>query len=467
MAQASGSHFKLIYQDWITVRGVKFPAPNCLHPMAIKLIEEDANVNGYHPGTLKAPFYEHNFQRNNSGYYFRHGNFVSFFEKHFGYENIVETVDITDDCEYIYPIEIEWSGFNYLINPAVMEYKGKEYEYKFKDCFRKDILELINSGKVKLVIHNIIDPSPVFSYVEEVKDSLVNCGIKEEQIVFMFGNTPYEYNRQIHKFTILGAKLSLQQASKTINDFPHHNRVLGYINDNVKETDLDNSIVRKQKFVCFNRTLHRPHRVAMAYLAFKYNLVKDNTFSFLTYLGTRPEVIRKIKELVPDNDVEDIVDSFMDKIPYEIDTKHLSMQEKESFQTVNSNNKELYLDTYIHIVSETQFDVCPTPFFSEKTWRPIINLQPFIYLGNYKALDHIKDLGFKTFDKWIDESYDNELDPYKRFQIIRKEIERFNRMDINDIHSMYFEMKDILIHNQNLIKTFENYNPFTELFDGI
>lgn len=465
MAQASGSHFKLIYQDWINVQGVRYPAPNCLHPLAIKLIEENANIDGYHRGTLKAPFYEHNFQRNNSGYYFRHTNIISFFEKHFGYENIVETVNVDDSCEYYYPIEIEWSGMNYLINPSTFNYHGKEYTYSFKDCLNQDILTLINSGKVKLLVANIIDPGPSFQDIEELKDSLVNAGVNESQIVFMFGNVPAKPDTS--KYTLLSSKLSLQQASKTINDFPQFHRELNYENDNVKESDLDINVIRNKKFICFNRTLHRPHRVSMAYVAFKNNMFPYGTFSFLTYLGERDEVLRKVKELVPDDDVEYVVDHLMEKIPVEIDTQHLTMEQKEGFQTVGANRKDLYLDSYFHIVSETQFNSCPVPFFSEKTWRPMINLQPFIYLGNYKALEHIKKLGFKTFDKWIDESYDNELDPYNRFQLIRKEIERLNRMELEELHKMYYEMTDILIHNQNLIKTFEDYNPLEELFNGI
>ena len=39
---------------------------------------------------------------------------------------------------------------------------------------------------------------------------------------------------------------------------------------------------------------------------------------------------------------------------------------------------------------------------------------PFLYLGQYKALDKFKELGFKTFDGILDESYDNlEVNGFK------------------------------------------------------
>ena len=48
-----------------------------------------------------------------------------------------------------------------------------------------------------------------------------------------------------------------------------------------------------------------------------------------------------------------------------------------------------------------------TIFISEKTWKPIMVGHPFIMVGNKNNLKFLKDLGYKTFDKWIDESYDD------------------------------------------------------------
>jgi hypothetical protein len=65
-------------------------------------------------------------------------------------------------------------------------------------------------------------------------------------------------------------------------------------------------------------------------------------------------------------------------IPYEIDTHHLSSIEKQGFGNENSK-KEIYLDTYLHLTSETRFDTGDIPFLSEKTYRPSMNLYFYLY----------------------------------------------------------------------------------------
>jgi hypothetical protein len=153
-------------------------------------------------------------------------------------------------------------------------------------------------------------------------------------------------------------------------------------------------------------------------------------------------------------------------IPYEIDTQDLTPDGKQGFQTNENNKKEIYADSYLHITSETCFDSHGSPFMSEKTFRPILNLQPFIYVGNYKALEELRKLGFKTFDGFIDESYDLEPDPKKRFDMITNEILRFAKMPMEELHSWYYSLKDILIYNQQHFLTFNTLNPLHTLFEG-
>ena len=129
------------------------------------------------------------------------------------------------------------------------------------------------------------------------------------------------------------------------------------------------------------------------------------------------------------------------------------------------------MDTYLHITSETQLDSYSTPFMSEKTFRPILNLQPFIYMGNYKGLEELRRLGFKTFDGYIDESYDLEPDPKTRFAMIEKEILKFSKMSMQELHDWYYSLTDILIYNQQKFLSMTDFNPIEDFVnrykDGI
>jgi hypothetical protein len=62
-------------------------------------------------------------------------------------------------------------------------------------------------------------------------------------------------------------------------------------------------------------------------------------------------------------------------------------------------------------------------------------------------LQILKQKGFKTFNPWIDESYDNEVNDHVRFDLIMKEIIRLNKLTHNELANMLLEMLPILLHN--------------------
>ena len=63
-----------------------------------------------------------------------------------------------------------------------------------------------------------------------------------------------------------------------------------------------------------------------------------------------------------------------------------------------------YNSTAMNLVSETSADEI---FMTEKIWKPIVARQPFIVHADYGYLKELRALGFKTFAKQIDETYDD------------------------------------------------------------
>ncbi len=72
-----------------------------------------------------------------------------------------------------------------------------------------------------------------------------------------------------------------------------------------------------------------------------------------------------------------------------------------------------YIDTVCSIVSETN-DNNYEIFMTEKIWKPIMAQHVFIVHGNHLYLQKLREMGFKTFSAYFDESYDLEADPDKR-----------------------------------------------------
>lgn len=94
-------------------------------------------------------------------------------------------------------------------------------------------------------------------------------------------------------------------------------------------------------------------------------------------------------------------------------------------------------------------------FFTEKTFRPLTSCQPFILCSNSGNLKILKSFGFKTFDKWWDESYDDIEDDEERMKSIMEVISYINSLSIESLKKIYDEMIPTLIHNFELCKNID------------
>jgi hypothetical protein len=102
--------------------------------------------------------------------------------------------------------------------------------------------------------------------------------------------------------------------------------------------------------------------------------------------------------------------------------------------------------SFCQIVTESTF--CqPFPCFSEKVINAMVCMRPFIMVSTPNSLKYLKKLGFKTFDRWWDESYDQEEDHEKRIIKILRLIDYIDSFSIEELKSMYISMKEVLHHN--------------------
>ena len=102
-----------------------------------------------------------------------------------------------------------------------------------------------------------------------------------------------------------------------------------------------------------------------------------------------------------------------------------------------------YIDTACSIVSETN-DNDYEVFMTEKIWKPILAQHVFVVHGNYLYLQKLKDMGFKTFNNYFDESYDLEQDPNKRIDKIVSLCTELKKRNWQDI---YLQTKALRQHN--------------------
>jgi hypothetical protein len=108
--------------------------------------------------------------------------------------------------------------------------------------------------------------------------------------------------------------------------------------------------------------------------------------------------------------------------------------------------------TFISVVTET-LTCSGTLFLSEKTWKPLLVGHPFLTFGNKGTLNYLRNIGFITFDKWIDESYDELDNEDDRYKAVVAELNKFSSKSIDELTQIRKEMEPILNHNQVLFRT--------------
>jgi len=128
-----------------------------------------------------------------------------------------------------------------------------------------------------------------------------------------------------------------------------------------------------------------------------------------------------------------------------------------------------YFTCFVNLLTETHFfngdERDNVLFITEKLDKIIAAGQPFIIVSVPNYIKTLKKLGFKTFDKWWDESYDNILNEPERLECIIKIVEDICKLSISELENMYIEMIPVLEHNQKLTKFIGNlstdWNDYT------
>ena len=112
---------------------------------------------------------------------------------------------------------------------------------------------------------------------------------------------------------------------------------------------------------------------------------------------------------------------------------------------------EHYTDVYFNVVIETHFDADGSggAFLTEKTFKPIKNAQPFVLIAPPGSLQCLRDLGYRTFDSVLDNSYDLETNNTQRWLKIKHTLQQIQQ----DPHSMFLRCRDDILHNQQLFQS--------------
>lgn len=195
----------------------------------------------------------------------------------------------------------------------------------------------------------------------------------------------------------------------------------------------------EKKFLSFNLNLNsRIHRPGLLSLLCIRNLLDKGYISagFDKWAEPWSRLIYGVRTLFQDDPVTSELIAANEHRILNIGKLSLDSKTEKDHAYLTTDTDYLYRDTYFSVVTETngfQWPPLAGPWggetgagrlVSEKTFKPIAQRHPFILVGIPNSLDLLRELGYKTFHPWIDESYNSELNDAKRIIMVADEIER-------------------------------------------
>jgi len=308
-----------------------------------------------------------------------------------------------------------------------------DYSFEFFDCTHSHKADLCNF------------------YVQE---TLKHYNLSKNQVALITGNV--KAFRDV-PYTVALAERSYVRISSPDKEFVSK-----------QLESIKSKTIRPHKLSCL---MNKPryHRVKLGEQLFYNNLLKDNIVSLnlnkrqLELLLNHPGKYDKRYD-----SIFKTADDFLNSLPWNFDNFS-----NQADLMHNAQQERLYLDTYVNIAVESLVDHTSKTNsnfeldISEKTYKPISRTQPFIVFGQQGILKHLHDVGYKTFEAWWDESYDNESDSELRLEKILKIINQLSSMTHEELATMLADMLPILEHNKLIFNDYITSKKYMQDFEQI
>ena len=352
---------------------------------------------------------------------------------------------ITPEDTFIYPLSINWrTQFqNYFYIPdGILEFSHTQ----------QNIIHAVRSGQGYIYL-----------------DMNAEAWVEDEHLHCL-----HEYFSDYHRiplfkiFYITGC----MNASKLYKSFLLRNKfstdprdmiqIIGYPGcqsvyaDEIKKWTIqiptyDINFVPEKLFLVWNRRF-KPHRIGLSLALSKLGLL-DRSYLSMSYV--HPEIPRETIfnhldiHAYPQLEItNEDVQTFVKKLPLVLDGETNTAKMCADFDL---KTRKFYKNSLISIVTETNFEQRAMSF-TEKSLKPMKEKHPFIIVGVNGILQVLRDLGFKTFSDYWDESYDEIENPKARMFEIIKICNEIGKWDTNKILEFRKSVKPILEHNFELIK---------------
>ena len=337
-----------------------------------------------------------------------------------------EWTPTTDIFQYIRNINQLQESNTYFLFDASTEgfcpFKNYFFDMLYYNCKKYNI----SPNKVLFISTNMLD---------------------EDNIIFY--NKENNIEESIRVFTFLSFKKMILDL---LEDFISPNLdvdiMINYFKNKTSEHYVD-------KYVLSLSRVNRPHRTLASYL------ISNSSFA---------EHVHISQDSIDKNDIDEIANVYKwisekelsewsKKLPFIVDTKDFE------FNHALKINSHLHHQTLFQIVNETHVkDWNKTSmFFSEKTFRTIGHMQPFLIFGQQGCNHKLQEYGFKLYTELFDYSFDFETNVKRRYQkllsTVQDAVNKLNTMSHDEQIEWKYSCAEKIKHNFRLITDLDTDRP--------
>ena len=356
-------------------------------------------------------------------------------EPHMDKSHFIYSSYNTQYALYTYPAEV--------IVDAMREAYNKGKRYFFFDCLAEP-MKYYNMHR----IHTIVKLAKK-EFVDAKYFFLSGCLDAEEKYEEMI--TKPGWDRQL---TVFSCHFFESGTSKRLSEFT------------TNEYDVERT--RNKKYVNLNR-VPRTHRFELMEKLLENDLVDQGYVSFGMDGGWITRTLPGIQQV-------------QYKYPKFIENLHRFPMDINIANT-RPNPADIWLedvqyfdDSYFSVVTETVYygDNIQCPFSSttmynifpsEKIYKPIALLHPFILVSRPYFLAKLREHGYKTFAPFIDETYDTIEDDAERMQAIANEINRLCQFTDTEWSEWMKNIKPIVEYNKQYWYNLTDYRVTRNVLD--
>ena len=144
------------------------------------------------------------------------------------------------------------------------------------------------------------------------------------------------------------------------------------------------------------------------------------------------------------------IDRFRKCLPLYVNSNENIKRHSDGYINFTDTNAlvEFYQKGFLDCVCET-WHSGDTFLPTEKIARPLALKNPFIVFGPRHFLMNLRRMGFKTFNNYWSEEYDNH-EGIERINLIKKQLVSISEKTLDELKTLQNDMGGILDHNQKL-----------------